>query len=317
MFSLPKPFIEILILLRSVVNIRTDHNATEEVTYRCDDEESLSSTAGAEKQSSDSKSYLKWNDEMLYFFVKECRLQKVHKIDDGLTVEQKWNLMLAAMKKSSLFISLESNKTSAIRKKLSDEKKRCKNQYGISDSCINLSGLSAKPNKTDQIILEMITDQNCKNLNAKRKRDEKQIKKRTLNGIVSDELANQGAGTSQFIANALNPASELSAFMTPPLQPAQRQRIDGQFSSSSLDSNGSSARSGQISTAEQFIEAQSRRIEEAIRGSSFQQANNDLRDPERSRLEAEMLQDEAATKRLHRQIAELQLAKLQREMGLN
>jgi Zn-dependent oligopeptidase len=72
---------------------------------------------------------------------------------------------------------------------LSDEKKRCKNQYGIADSCINLSDLSAKPNKTDQIILEMITDQNCKNLTAKRKREEKQIKKRTLNGIVSDELS--------------------------------------------------------------------------------------------------------------------------------
>jgi hypothetical protein len=233
-------------------------------------------------------------------------------------MEQKWNLVLAALKKSTLFISLESNKTTAIKKKLSDEKKRCKLQYGISDSCINLSGLSAKPNKTDQIILELITEQNCKNLTAKRKREEKQIKKRTLNGIVSDELANQGAGAIQFIANTSNPLSDstsqlaasISAFTTPPSQPAQRQRTE----TPSMDSSGSSSRSGQIGTADQFIEAQTRRLEEAIRASS-NQPNVNI-DPERSRLETEMLQDEAATKRLHRQIAELQLAKLQREMGM-
>ena len=278
--------------------------------------------SGAVARSSDNNTkagYLKWTDEMLYLFVKECRLQKVHKSEESMTMEQKWNLVLAALKRSPLFIALESNKTTSIKKKLSDEKKRCKALYGISDSCINLSGLSAKPNKSDQIILEMITDQNCKNLTAKRKREEKQVKKRALNGIVSEELTKQGAGVSQFVTDILEFESDsasreparndsIDSFLTP-LQIVQRPRN----SASSMDSSGSSSRSGQISNGDQFIEAQTRRLEEAIRSTLPQQRTCD---PEREKLEAEMFQDEVATKRLHRQIAELQLAKLQREMGL-
>jgi hypothetical protein len=274
--------------------------------------------SGAAAKSSDicnKGGYLRWTDDMLYLFIKECRIQKVHKSEESMTMEQKWNLVLAALKTSPLFIALESNKTTSIKKKLSDEKKRCKAQYGISDSCINLSGLSAKPNKIDQIILEMITDQNCKNLTAKRKREEKQVKRRVLNGIVSDELTNQG-GPGQFVGNIVYSESEsprqpssdsMSSFLTP-LQSVQRSRN----ATSSLDSSTSS-RTGHIIAGDQFIEAQTRRLEDAIRSTMPQQRASD---PERERLEAEILQDEAATKRLNRQIAELQLAKLQREMGL-
>ena len=122
------------------------------------------------KNSEKGVSYMKWTDEMLFYFVKECRNQKVHKSEESKTMEQKWQFVLAALKKSPLFIQIETNKLSALRKKLSDEKKRCKTQYGISEACINLSWLSSKPNDTDCILLDMITDQNTKNLNAKRKR---------------------------------------------------------------------------------------------------------------------------------------------------
>ena len=165
-----------------ILNIADMIAPTEEVTQTTgdgsdnDEHHTISTTEQARHRKSD-KSYLKWTDDMLYYFVKECRNQKVHKKDEDISAEQKWSLVLSKLKTSQLFISLdkETSTTSFLRKKLSDEKKRCKIQYGISDSCVNLSGLSAVPIKHDLIILGIITDENTKNVNGKRNKEGKII----------------------------------------------------------------------------------------------------------------------------------------------
>ena len=63
------------------------------------------------KNSEKGVSYGKWTDEMLYYFVKECRNQKVHKSEESKTMEQKWQFILAALKKSPLFIQLKTKKS--------------------------------------------------------------------------------------------------------------------------------------------------------------------------------------------------------------
>ena len=142
-----------------------------------------------------------------------------------------------------------------------------------------------------------------------------------MNGIVANELVKQGNGASQFIIDNQNPAEEPPnqslLFVSPP---QKRVRLDDPSSASSLgtsSTSGGASWSGSFTSGDQYVEATTRRLEDAIRASAPREEQIvAARDPERDRLQTAMLEDEAATKKINKQIAELQLLKLQKEMGL-
>ena len=119
-------------------------------------------------------------------------------------------------------------------------------------------------------------------------------------------------------------------FMATPLPqqdepPTQRARTDSNVSGANRASGSSNSivtnsasRSGH-SSAEQYIENTTNRLIDAINGANQVTTvppRDAEREAEREALQFQILKDEAATKKMQREMAELQLAKLRREMGI-
>ena len=139
------------------------------------------------------------------------------------------------------------------------------------------------------------------------------MKTNRLCSIVSNELAKQGNSAKQFVGNISS--NSTNAFMTTPVQEPpsipQRRRIDANNSESSgslsfddfVFSATKSGNSTSTVSADTFIEAQPKLLEEAIK------AKKKTEDPIDEELQRQILQDQAALTRANLEIAQLNFLK--------